>query len=152
MIHNRLKFTSQLISPRGWMVRSFGLAFESTRVSIPATGSYCLATLMSSDRTKQICLWMPIYIIIISCRKLWFPQHTLCLSVSLSIRFDRLSLLAGLPNCILCPSMVVVDKFFLVVQHLPVRGKGSIGERRLWARPYFSTSVPHVWHVWFALF
>ena len=30
MIHNRLKFTSQLISPRGWMVRSFGLAFEST--------------------------------------------------------------------------------------------------------------------------
>ena len=32
------------------------------RVSIPATGSYCLATLMSSDRTKQICLWMTIYI------------------------------------------------------------------------------------------
>ena len=25
------------------------------RVSIPATGRYCLATLMSSDRTKQIC-------------------------------------------------------------------------------------------------
>ena len=34
------------------MVRSF----ESTKVSIPATGSYCLATLMSSDKTKQICL------------------------------------------------------------------------------------------------
>ena len=31
------------------------------RVSIPATGRYCLATLMSSDRTKQICLWMTIY-------------------------------------------------------------------------------------------
>ena len=29
-------------------------------VSIPATGRYCLATLMSSDRTKQICLWMTI--------------------------------------------------------------------------------------------
>ena len=52
------------MAPRGWMVRSFGLAFESTRVSIPATGSYCLATLMSSDRTKQICLWMTIYIYI----------------------------------------------------------------------------------------
>ena len=42
------------------MVRSFGLVFESNRVSIPAMGSYCLATLMSSDRTKQICLWMTI--------------------------------------------------------------------------------------------
>ena len=29
---------------------------------MPATGRYCLATLMSSDRTKQICLWMTIYI------------------------------------------------------------------------------------------
>ncbi len=29
-----------------------------------ATGSYCLATLMSSDRTKQICLWMTLYIYI----------------------------------------------------------------------------------------
>ena len=36
------------------------------RVSIPATGRYCLATLMSSDRTKQICLWMTIYIYIYS--------------------------------------------------------------------------------------
>ena len=32
------------------------------RVSIPATGRYCLATLMSSDRTKQISLWMTIEI------------------------------------------------------------------------------------------
>ena len=44
------------------MVRSFCLALESTRVSIPATGSYCLATLMSSDRTKQICLLMTVEI------------------------------------------------------------------------------------------
>ena len=48
----------------GWMVRDFGLAFESNRVSIPAMGRYCLGTLMSSDRTKQICLWMTIYIYI----------------------------------------------------------------------------------------
>ena len=64
MIHNRLKFTSQLIAARGWMVRGFDLGFKSNRVSIPAMGSYCLATLMSSDRTKQICLWMTIYIYI----------------------------------------------------------------------------------------
>ena len=30
VIHNRLKFTSQLMAPRGYMVRGFGLAFEST--------------------------------------------------------------------------------------------------------------------------
>ena len=52
------------MAPLGSMLRSLGLAFESTRVSIPATGSYCLATLMGSDRTKQICLWMTIYIYI----------------------------------------------------------------------------------------
>ena len=34
-------------------------------VSIPATGRYCLATLMSSDITKQICLWMTIEIYIL---------------------------------------------------------------------------------------
>ena len=34
-------------------------------VSIPATGRYCLATLMSSDNTKQICLWMTIEIYIL---------------------------------------------------------------------------------------
>ena len=44
------------------MVRGFDLAFESNRVLIPAMGSYCLVTLMSSNRTKQICLWMTIYI------------------------------------------------------------------------------------------
>ncbi len=38
-----------------------GFGVWVNRVSIPATGRYCLATLMSSDRTKQICLWMTIY-------------------------------------------------------------------------------------------
>ena len=33
--------------------------------SISATGRYCLVTLMSSDRTKQICLWMTIEIYIL---------------------------------------------------------------------------------------
>ena len=30
----------------------------------PSSGRYCLATLMSSDRMKQICLWMTIVIYI----------------------------------------------------------------------------------------
>ena len=35
-----------------------------------------------------------------------------------------------------CPHRAVVDKFLLVVQHLDVCVKVSIGERRLWVRPY----------------
>ena len=60
MIHNWLKFTSQLISPCGWMVRSLCWCLSQPGFD----PSYCLATLMSSDRTKQICLWMTIYIYI----------------------------------------------------------------------------------------
>ena len=41
------------------------LGISVNRVSIPATGRYCLATLMSSDRTKQICLLMTIEIYIL---------------------------------------------------------------------------------------
>ena len=55
------------------MVRSFGLVFQSNQVSIPATGRYCLATLMSSDRHETdlsvddyiyICVYYTIYIYI----------------------------------------------------------------------------------------
>ena len=52
------------------------------------------------------------------------------------------SLPAGLPNYTLCPHRAVVGKFLLVSQNLPV--KGSIGERHSWARPCFSSCVPHV--------
>ena len=38
------------------------VCIDSNRVSIPFMGSYCLAILMSSDRTKQIYLWMTIEI------------------------------------------------------------------------------------------
>ena len=62
MIHNHLKFTSQLLAPRGWRV--WGLAWRLSQPGFdPSYGNLvCLATLMSSDRTKQICLWMTIYI------------------------------------------------------------------------------------------
>ena len=64
VIHNRLKFTSQLMTPYGWRVR--GLAWRLSQPSFnPGYGKLiCLATLMSSNRTKQICLWMSIYIYI----------------------------------------------------------------------------------------
>ena len=40
-----------------------------------------------------------------------------------------------------------VCMFELVVLPLHVHVKGSTGEHHLWARPYFSSSVPHVWFV-----
>ena len=62
MIHNRLKFTSMLLAPRGWRVRSLDCRLSQPGLD-PSSGKLiCLATLMSSDRTKQICLWMTIYI------------------------------------------------------------------------------------------
>ena len=64
VIHNRLKFTSQQMAPRGLIVRS--LAWRLSQPGFdPSYGKLiCLATLMSSDRTKQICLRMYIYIYI----------------------------------------------------------------------------------------
>ena len=43
-------------------------------------GRYCLATLMSSDRTKQICLWMTIliyiYILKFDHTNKWYMHNT----------------------------------------------------------------------------
>ena len=61
MIHNRLKFTTG----SSWLSVS-GLDWRLSQPGFdPSYGKLvCLATLMSSDRTKQICLWMTIYIYI----------------------------------------------------------------------------------------
>ena len=67
MIHNRLKFISLLLAPSGWRVR--GLDWRLSQPGFdPSYGKLiCLATLMSSEKTKQICLWMTIYIYIYIC-------------------------------------------------------------------------------------
>ena len=49
---------------------------------------------------------------------------------------------AGIQDYILCVYRAVVNKFYLVVQHLHVSVKGYIEECRLWFRPYFSSSFP----------
>ena len=46
----------------------------------------------------------------------------------------------------------VVDSFYPDVQHLFFRVKGSTGKRRLWAHPYFSSSILHVLFIWFKWF
>ena len=50
--------TLLLLAPRGWRVR--GLDWRLSQLGFdPSYGKLiCLATLMSSDRTKEICLWM----------------------------------------------------------------------------------------------
>ena len=54
---------------------------------------------------------------------------------------------AGLQDYILCPHIVAVCKFVLVVLLLHIHMWGSTGVHRLWARPCFSSSVPRVWFV-----
>ena len=58
MIHNRLKFTLLLLAPRGWGVRGLDWCLSQPGFDPCYRKLICLATLMSSDRTKQICLWM----------------------------------------------------------------------------------------------
>ena len=62
VIHNRLKFILLLLVP-SWL-RGRDLDWHLSQLGFdPSYGKLvCLATLMSSDRMKQICLWMTIYI------------------------------------------------------------------------------------------
>ena len=92
-----------------------------------------------------------IIIIIMSCYKHGIPWLSLPLSVSLSraIRLYLPPLPTGPLDYIMCPYRAVVNWFKLFLQHFHVRVKGSIGERRLWVRFYFSNSVRHVLYVLF---
>ena len=54
---------------------------------------------------------------------------------------------AGLQGYILCPHIVAVCRFVLVVPLLHIHMWGSTGVHRLWARPCFSSSVLRVWFV-----
>ena len=64
-------------------------------------------------------------------------------SLSFTIRLNQLSLRGSLQGDIQCPYRAVEDKFEFIVQHFHVLVKGPL-EHRLYVRPYFSSSVPHV--------
>ena len=64
MIHNRLKFISLLLVSSWLRVRVLNWRLSQSGFDPGYGNLVCLATLMSSDRTKQICLWMTIYIYI----------------------------------------------------------------------------------------
>ena len=82
-----------------------------------------------------------IIIIIMSCRQHGYSWRSLATSPY------RSSPPAGLQGYILCPHIVAVCKFELVVLLLHGHMRGSIGVHHLWARPCFSSSVPRVWFV-----
>ena len=78
---------------------------------------------------------------IMSCRQHGYPWPSLATSPYHS------SPPAGLQGYILCPHIVAVCKFVLVVLLLHIHMWGSTGVHRLWARPCFSSGVPRVWFV-----
>ena len=61
MIHNRLKFTS-LLFPCSWGGRILDWHLSQLGFDLSYGKLVCLATLLSSDRTKQISPWITIYI------------------------------------------------------------------------------------------
>ena len=104
----------------------------------------CLADILPqshrySQRKERGSLY--IYIYIMSCRQHGYPWPSLATSPYHS------SPPAGLQSYILCPHIVAVCKFVLVVLLLHIHMWGSTGVHRLWARPCFSSSVPRVWFV-----
>ena len=83
MIHNHLKLTSLLLAPRSWMVRSLHWRLSQPGFD-PSYGKLiCLATLMTSDRTKQICLWMTV------CIYMSYSSSYLTFSLSVSLESKR---------------------------------------------------------------
>ena len=87
-----------------------------------------------------------IIIIIMSCCQHGYPWPSLAISPYHS------SPPAGLQGYILCPHIVAVCKFELVVLLLHGHMWGSIGVHHFWARPCFSSSVLRVWFVLLVLF
>ena len=95
------------------------------------------------SRNIYIYIYIYIYIIIIiiimSRRQRGYPWPSLAISPYHS------SPPAGLQGYILCPHIVAVCKFVLVVLLLHIHMWGSTGVHRLWARPCFSSSVPRIY-------
>ena len=93
---------------------------------------------VKSDKSGN--LYEIIIIIIMSCRQHRYPWPPLVTSPYHS------SPPAGLQSYIMCPHIVAVCKFELVVL-LHAHMWGSIGVHPLWARPCFCSSVHRVWFV-----
>ena len=80
------------------------------------------------------------------------PTNHGYLWLSLTIPFYPPSLPASLLDYILCPYRTLIDKFWLIGQHLHIHVKGFIGVHHLWVHSYISSSVPHVLSILFGWF
>ena len=81
------------------------------------------------------------WIIIISCYQHGYPWPSLVTPPYCPL------LPAGPQGYILYRHRAVVCRFEQVVLSLHVHVKGSTGVPQLWAHPYFSSSVPHIWFI-----
>ena len=90
---------------------------------------------------EEFFLLTSIIIIIISRHQHGYPWP------SLATPPYRTLLPAGLQGYIPYRHIAAVCRFVLVFLPLLVHVKESTGVRHLWACPYFSSSVPHVWFV-----
>ena len=90
-------------------------------------------------------IYMYIYIYISSSP----PRHTISSDIPTLSRHHSLRplLQAGLQDYTSFRHRAAVCRFELVVLPLLVHVKGSTGVHNLWARPYISSSILHVWFV-----
>ena len=96
---------------------------------------------LTSFDVRKILIDNTIIIIIMLCRQHGYPWPSLATSLYPS------SPPAGLQVYILCPHIVAVCKFELVILLLHGHMWGSIGVHHLWGRSCFSSSVPCVWFI-----
>ena len=81
-----------------------------------------------------------LYLFIYFSQGLIHHHHHVTLSARIFLTFSRHTSLLSIASGRSC-------RFELNVLSLIVYVKGSIRVHHLWARPYFSSSVPHVWFV-----
>ena len=135
------------IEPRTLQSQSVNLFIMQLKKSLKNI-SFSLVTLWTKyfrlidDKISPTFLPIHNIIIIMSCRQHGYPWPSLATSPY------HLSPPAGLQGYILCPHIVDVCMFVLVVLLLHIHMWGSTGVHRLWARPCFSSSAPRVWFVW----
>ena len=110
---------------------------EKTLVKNDVKKSYWSKSIKTNSKKRVFALHIVlIMMMMMSCRQYGYPWPSLATPPYHS------SPPAGLRVYILCPHIVAVCKFELVVLLLHGHMWGSIGIHHLWARPCFSSSVP----------
>ena len=139
----KMVLDTSLLNTRQYMVRIEGKVEQSRKGVAPFPTPWCscyrkgtLLVAPDSGRQLYLYIYIYIYIIITSRRQHGYPWPSLATSPYHS------SPPAGLQRYILCPHIVAVCRFVLVVLLLHTHMWGSTGVHRLWARPCFSSSVP----------